>query len=59
MRLIDFSSGGNPKNDESPKKALGGMTSTAYAVQLAQETATLTHGLQRLTLLKKGGRRTD
>jgi len=32
-------------NEERPKKALGGMTPAAYAVQLAQKAATLTHGL--------------
>ena len=30
-------------NEERPKKALGGMTPAAYAVQLAQKAATLTH----------------
>ena len=29
-------------NEERPKKALGGMTPVAYAVQLAQKAATLT-----------------
>ena len=32
-------------NEERPKKALGGMTPAAYAMQLTEKTVTLTHGL--------------